>query len=213
MVPGSFSPLEHQLPQLKLWHKHFKITELPSSLETKRPMEREPSSTKPSLIKMPKPFTRSPLVNITQSQAARLKSKELRQTSSYQPFSSYNIGERFLEFPLQNDQVAPAYIDPLSDIDYKNRSWFQKNYLPTLHKPQEKWHKVLPQLKANSAMRIENDKNFSKFVTAQKKLKGSPSRSFRRIASPPWGNDDLQMNEAINIMKDMVDLSEKSKTP
>lgn len=123
-------------------------------------------------------------------------------------FSSYKIGERFLEYPLSNDQVAAAYVDPLSDIDYKNRSWFQKNYLPGLHQPQEKWYKVLPQLKANSEMRLQSDKNFSLFMTAQTKLKGSPSRSFRRVSNPPWGDEDLQLGEAINIMRDMIDLSQ-----
>jgi len=125
-------------------------------------------------------------------------------------FSSYKIGERFLEYPLPSDQVADAYIDPLTDIDYKNRSWFQKNYLPGLHQPQEKWYKILPELKANSERRIQNDENFSLFLTTQEKLKGSPSRSFRRISNPPWGDEDLQLSEAINIMCDMIGLSQNS---
>lgn len=125
-------------------------------------------------------------------------------------FSSYKIGERYLEYPLESDTVAAAYVDPLSDIDYRNRAWFQKHYLPNLHQPQQKWEEILPILKANSARRLQTDKNFSLFVTAQEKLKGSPSRSFRRVSNPPWGDEDLQIKEAINIMKDMINLSQRS---
>lgn len=128
-------------------------------------------------------------------------------------FSSYRIGERFLEYPLPSDQVASAYIDPLTDVDYKSRSWFQRNYLPNLHQPQEKWYKLLPQLRKNSALRLASDKNFSQFIAAQEKLKGRPAHSFRRIVNPPWGEEDLQLQEAIQIMKDMIQLSGQSQTP
>ncbi len=119
-------------------------------------------------------------------------------------FASYKIGERFLEYPLPNDQVASAYIDPLSDIDYRNRNWFQKNYLPNLHRPGDLWQRALPVLKENSQWRLANDKNFLQFLETQDKIKGRSARTFQRIASPPWGEEDLQMTEALNIMKDML---------
>ncbi|NGX46572.1 MAG: Tail-specific protease, partial [Chlamydiae bacterium] len=61
-------------------------------------------------------------------------------------FSAYNIGERFLEYPLENDRVPAAFVDPLTDIDGKSRSWFQRNYLPNLQKPQARFQKMVPQL-------------------------------------------------------------------
>lgn len=122
-------------------------------------------------------------------------------------FSSYKIGERYLEYPLESDQVTAAYVDPLTDIDYRSRAWFQKNYLPNLHKPQDKWQKLLPILQENSRQRLENDQNFATFVKAQEKVRGRSPRSFKRVSNPPWGNQDLQMNEAVNIMKDMVALN------
>ncbi|NGX37632.1 MAG: Tail-specific protease [Chlamydiae bacterium] len=121
-------------------------------------------------------------------------------------FASYKIGERYLEYPLSSDQVAAAYIDPLTDIDYRSRAWFQKNYLPTLYQPQDRWRKALPMLKENSEIRIANDRNFTAFLEAQEKIKGRSPRSFRRISNPPWGDEDLQMNEALNIMQDMLSL-------
>lgn len=123
-------------------------------------------------------------------------------------FSSYKIGERFLEYPLQSDQVAAAYIDPLTDIDYRSRAWFQKNYLPKLHKQQSRWQKALPVLKQNSEERLAKDQNFVTFLKAQKKLKGRSPRSFKRLANPPWGSNDLQLEEAIRIMQDMIALSQ-----
>ena len=123
-------------------------------------------------------------------------------------FSSYKIGERYLEYPLESDQVAAAYIDPLTDIDYRSRSWFQKNYLPNLHQPQAKWQKLLPTLEQNSRDRLEKNPNFAAFIKAQEKVGGRSPRSFKKLTNPPWGNDDLQMQEALNIMKDMIALDQ-----
>lgn len=125
-------------------------------------------------------------------------------------FSSYKIGERFLEYPLPNDQVPAAYVDPLTDIDYRNRLWFQKNYLPNLHQPGDRLRKDLPILKANSEWRLANDKNFSRFIEMQEKIKGRSPQAFQKISNPPWGDEDLQLTEAINIMRDLLSLQNNS---
>ncbi len=125
-------------------------------------------------------------------------------------FSSYKIGERFLEYPLPSDQVAAAFIDPLSDIDLRSRAWFQKNYLPNLYQPHEKWKKMIPALQKNSTYRQQTDKSFSLFLQTQNKIKGRPIHSFRRISNPPWGNEDLQMKESLNIMADILSMDNNS---
>lgn len=125
-------------------------------------------------------------------------------------FSSYKIGERFLEYPLSSDQVAAAYVDPLTDIDYRSRMWFQKNYLPNLHKPQERWQKLLPRLQENSKQRLAKDKNFISFIKTQEKKVGRSPRAFQKDEQPPWGHEDLQMTEALNIIKDMIALNNSS---
>ncbi|NGX39557.1 MAG: Tail-specific protease [Chlamydiae bacterium] len=119
-------------------------------------------------------------------------------------FSPYKIGERFLDYPLTSDTVAAAYVDPLTDVDFRNRIWFQKNYLPNLHQPQDRWQRALPTLRANSERRIEKDKNFSLFLKQQGERKRRSPRSFQRICNPAWGHEDLQVVEAINIMKDLI---------
>lgn len=125
-------------------------------------------------------------------------------------FSSYKIGERFLEYPLPNDQVPAAYIDPLTDIDYRNRLWFQKNYLPNLHQPKDRLRKALPALRANSKWRLTHDKNFSQFIEMQEKIKGRSPSTFQRISNPPWGDEDLQLIESVNIMKDLLSIQNNS---
>lgn len=107
----------------------------------------------------------------------------------------YNIGERYLEYPLPNDHVPNAYMDTLSDIDPLSRRWYQKNYLPYLQKKESIWFKQLPVLRTNSAYRIEHDPNFKLFLQNVE----SPKKGVRN-----WGVEDLQMGEAVNILKDMI---------
>lgn len=102
----------------------------------------------------------------------------------------YNIGERYLEYPLPNDTVPSAYLDNLPDIDPISQRWFQKNYLPYLQKKESLWFQLLPMLKNNSAYRLANDPNFQLFLEQE--------------GSKNWGDEDLQMIEAVNIVKDMI---------
>jgi carboxyl-terminal processing protease len=108
----------------------------------------------------------------------------------------YNIGERYLEYPLPNDRVPPAYTDPLADIDAVSRRWYQKNYLPYLQKKESFWYQILPILRENSVVRQENDPNFKLFLQA--------ARSSSKNSPHNWGVEDLQMIEAVNIIKDMI---------
>jgi carboxyl-terminal processing protease len=113
--------------------------------------------------------------------------------SAYAP---YNIGERYLEYALKNDQIAPAYTDPLTDVPAHTQLWFQKNYLPFLQKKESAWVQMVPKLKINSDYRIKNDPNFKVFL---KKIK-EEEKDF------DMGVNDLQMGEAVNIVKDMINL-------
>lgn len=122
------------------------------------------------------------------------------------PLGALNIGERFLEYPLQNDRIAPAYIDPLSDVEDKAKAWMEKNYLPHLQARQTFWQKVMPQLASNSAYRLKQNQNFALFLNYQKQYAGLSPRAYQRPEKPLWGEDDLQMAEAVSILKDMIEL-------
>ncbi len=120
-------------------------------------------------------------------------------------FAPYNIGEKYLEFPLHNDQVTSAYHDSLGDLDPHAKAWFQKNYIPYIQKKESVWVKMLPQLSQNSSYRLKNDPNFKAFLE-RSKTSGSP---FDKGLS--WGVDDLQMGEAVRIVKDMIALEPVAK--
>ena len=120
-------------------------------------------------------------------------------------YSQYNIGERYLAYPLKNDQVAPAYSDQLADVDPKNKSWFQKNYLPNVQKKLSVWTQLMPKLKANSAKRISENRNFSFFLKTIKGDKSDGLSNDSEISSID-ASIDLQMEEAVNVVKDMISM-------
>jgi carboxyl-terminal processing protease len=117
-------------------------------------------------------------------------------------YAPYNIGERYLSYPLKNDQVAPVYSDPLVDVDPKNKNWFQKNYLPNIQKKLSVWTQLLPTLKANSGYRIGSNKKFAYFMKTLEK--GSAEASADVAFAENLKGVDLQMEEAVEIVKDMI---------
>jgi carboxyl-terminal processing protease len=113
--------------------------------------------------------------------------------TSYAP---YNIGERYLEYALKNDQVPPAYSDSLTDVPMNTQLWFQKNYLPYLQKRESVWVQMVSKLKNNSIYRLEHDADFQTFI---KKIDQEDGEF-------DVGVNDLQMGEAVSIVKDMIHL-------
>lgn len=123
-------------------------------------------------------------------------------------YSPFKIGERYLEYPLKNDRVPSAYIDPLTDVDQRNHPWFKQNYLPNLQKKLSVWTQMLPQLKQNCSYRLEHNKDYTLFLNAinPEKNKGV----FSLTPQTNFGVEDLQMTEAVNIIKDMISLKAES---
>ncbi|CPR45131.1 S41 family peptidase [Chlamydia trachomatis] len=119
-------------------------------------------------------------------------------------YAEDKLGERFLEYTLPADQYENVINDNLGDLDINIRPWFQKHYSPHLQKPELVWREMLPQLAHNSQERLEKNKNFEIFVQHLKKT-NKQDRSF--------GSNDLQMEESVNIVKDMILLKSISQTP
>ncbi len=121
-------------------------------------------------------------------------------------YAPYNIGEKFLEYPLPQDQVAAAYNDPLTDLDEKTRKLFQQRYLPYLQRVVPFWKRMLPALRKNSAYRMAHDTKFQTFLKKQDKIKARASLLPVNTVDDQIqsGMEDLQMNEAVNIVKDMI---------
>ncbi len=116
-------------------------------------------------------------------------------------YSGFNIGEKYLEYPLKSDRVSPVYVDPLTDVDMRNRAWFQRNYLPHVQKKLSVWNQMLPILKDNSTFRLKLNKNYQLFLNT---LETQASSRSSPTAKQNWGANDLQMTEAVNILKDMI---------
>jgi len=113
------------------------------------------------------------------------------------------IGEAFLEYPLPSDWVDSVYEDSLSDVDPIARRWFQKYYLPNLQPKLTYWDKILPTLRENSTRRLQQNKNFQLFL---KKVK----EEVKPIETISFGTNDMQMEEAVNVLKDMIMMSQNT---
>jgi carboxyl-terminal processing protease len=129
-------------------------------------------------------------------------------------YAPYKIGEMYLEYPLPPDQVAAAYIDPLSDLDEKTQKLFQMRYLPSAQRVVSFWKNHLPTLRKNSAYRLEHDANFKAFLKKQEtissRIESLPVNTIDEQAQ--IGREDLQMNEAVNIVKDMIIIEAENRS-
>ncbi len=128
-------------------------------------------------------------------------------------YAPYNIGERFLEYPLPRDAVDPAYNDPLTDLDERTQKVFQQRYLPFLQRVVPFWKKALPQLKKNSALRLAGNPDFQSFLRRAERIKARQAGQPVNTIDEPIriGLEDLQMLEAVNIVKDMIQIEVDSR--
>ncbi len=128
-------------------------------------------------------------------------------------YAPYNIGERFLEYPLPPDSVNSAYVDPLTDLDEKTQRIFEKRYLPFLQRVVSYWKRILPQLKKNSAARISKNPDYQTFLRRLDKIKSRQNELPANTIDEQVrvGMEDLQMNEAVNVLKDMLLIEAESR--
>ncbi len=120
--------------------------------------------------------------------------------TNYAPFP---IGEKYLLYPLKNDQIDSVFMDPLKDVAPKNKSWMRRNYLPNLQKKLSFWTESLPVLRKNSEYRIQNNPSFVRFLQQiRSEIPDDVSLS---------QDEDLQMAEAVQILQDMVILANQKK--
>lgn len=126
-------------------------------------------------------------------------------------FFPYNIGEKYLEFPLANDHLSGDIFHSLMNIkqgSYRDVARFTVPYL----KPRETaWRQMLPNLIKNSRDRIENNQNYQFFLKVgngyrPKKRKGQ-TRCDRLKEN--YGVNDLQVQESVEIIKDMIVLDQQ----
>lgn len=134
------------------------------------------------------------------------------------PFSEEHIGERYLDHPLKPDSISPDYSDDLQDINPSLRAWYMKYYTPTIQHKIATWRNMLPTLKKNSAYRIEHNKNYQMFLKQlngdevnMELFKNSGENDDIQDGQTNYGHEDLQMQEAVNVIKDMIYLHNKNR--
>ena len=122
------------------------------------------------------------------------------------------IGESETKFPLESDTIKPNFQDKLLDIHPFHRLKMKRHYQLGLQSRLTTYKPYIETLKKNSERRIQKNKNYQNFLTEIKKEKEDESRA------EGYGQNDLQLEETVCIMKDLLLLiglkaTEQIKTP
>ncbi len=123
-------------------------------------------------------------------------------------YSIYHLGERYLEYPITPDAISSLYKDPLSDLDQKTKRWFEKTYMPRLQPHVSFWQKHAVLLQKNSSYRQEKNPNFQLFLKKQEAIRESISMGNEKN----FGVENVQMEEGVQILKDMILLQAQGKS-
>lgn len=108
-------------------------------------------------------------------------------------FSHEPIGEEYLGETITPDTIPAAYSDPLSDIPPRLKSWYQQYYSTNLQQKEKRWQLMVPELKKRSEGRLERNRNYTKLIQEERAFTDS----------------DPQMQEAVNILEDMIQLEKR----
>ncbi|WP_420421879.1 S41 family peptidase [Simkania sp.] len=115
------------------------------------------------------------------------------------------IGEAQAKFPLENDEISPNFQDNLSDIHPFHRGKMMRYYKKDLQERMTIYEPYMTTLKSNSQIRVQNNTNYQNFLKEIKK------EEFDAESVEKYGQNDLQLEETMNIMKDLVLLSEQKE--
>ena len=113
-------------------------------------------------------------------------------------YSAAEIGERHVKCPLENDSIAENFSDDLSDIPLLQRDQISWLYRFNLQPKLKTYTRHLLQLQKNSTLRIEQDAFYQNFLSQLKQECTHPEKI------ELFAKGDPQLNESINIMKDLI---------
>jgi len=114
------------------------------------------------------------------------------------------IGEKYAKYPLENDSIDENFDDDLSDVPYAQRQKVRLLYKFNLQKKLTTYQPYMERLKKNADYRIENNKDYQTFLKELRKENNSLDEEERH-----FGQNDLQLMEAYNIMKDLIQFMER----
>ena len=119
--------------------------------------------------------------------------------------SNLDIGEQYAKFPLDNDEIESHFDDDLSDLNAFYRMQLGPMYKYNLQTKLTTYESYFEILRKNAMLRLENNNNYQSFLTElnKKNFDASPIELF--------GQSDLQLTEAYNVMKDLIFLMNAEK--
>jgi carboxyl-terminal processing protease len=120
------------------------------------------------------------------------------------PLIESEVGERYAQYPLESDQIKPNFNDDLSDVPILQRDSIRKIYKFNLQKKLDLYQPFMEKLKENAKQRINMSLNYQNFL---KEVAKKDSRDFEK--GEDFGQNDLQLEEANAVMKDLILMMEE----
>jgi carboxyl-terminal processing protease len=123
-------------------------------------------------------------------------------------WQNVEVGERYAD-SVEGDKIPASFDDSLIDVKPDLKPWYMKYYTPKLQHRTNIWRNLLPTLKKNSSYRIANNKNYQFYLQgheAQTNDSDEDEWAEDDKKGANGGEDDLQLEEAVNIVKDMYQL-------
>ncbi|GAB5411358.1 MAG: carboxy terminal-processing peptidase [Chlamydiales bacterium] len=114
------------------------------------------------------------------------------------PYSKLEIGEAFATFPLENQKIDPLFDDDLSDVHPFHRHRIRRTYKHGRQERVDLYGPYLSILRKNTEKRIADNKNYQNFLKELEKEDPDFTATYQ---------NDLQLQEAKNIMKDLITLT------
>ncbi|MDN3505118.1 MAG: S41 family peptidase [Rhabdochlamydiaceae bacterium] len=124
------------------------------------------------------------------------------------PLSAADIGERFSKNAILNDSIKSNFKDDLADIHPLHRFRMRAIYSKELEEKTDKWQAHIPSLQANSSKRMKLNNNYKAFLEDLVKMKDD---DYPRENRKKYGQNDLQHEESLNVMKDLIILEATNK--
>lgn len=120
-------------------------------------------------------------------------------------YSREHIGEEYLQHPIAPDTINSSYKDALVDIDQGLKPWYIRYYMPTLQQRETAWKDLIPALQEKSKARMSLNQSYKLALNEERGILPYQDSTDSKKDPVP----DYQMKEAVNILKDMINLESK----
>jgi len=108
------------------------------------------------------------------------------------------IGERFVDYALESDHIAPSYMDDMSDISMFQRLAVGRSYRENLQAQDLSLLPIIDQMRDNSGCRVANSVTYQNFLAKLRAKEVEPDEDSLSLY------EDFQLNESLNVLRDLV---------